>query len=139
MLRWLQACAEPERDRGLRAALGTATLDLGYAELETLNSDELRWEEEVERFRGYRKIWRYQGVLPMLRRLMADFGLPARLLPLPEGERRLTNLLHLAELLQAASVELDGEQALIRHLAEASAGPVPRRSLVAPGKRRRFD
>jgi len=119
LLHWLQACAEPTRDRLLRAALGTATLDSSYRELETLNSDELRWEEKVEQFRGYRKIWRYQGVLPMLRRLLADFGVPARLLPLAEGERRLTNLLHLAELLQSASVELDGEQALIRHLAEA--------------------
>jgi exodeoxyribonuclease V beta subunit len=35
-----------------------------------------------------------------------------------DGERALTNLLHLAELLQQAAGELDGEQALIRHLAE---------------------
>ncbi len=119
LLHWLNACAEPERDRLLRAALGTATLDLGYAELEILNSDELRWEAEVERFRGYRKIWRWQGVLPLLRRMMADFNVSARLLQTVDGERRLTNLLHLAELLQTASVDLDGEQALIRHLAEA--------------------
>jgi exodeoxyribonuclease V beta subunit len=122
LLHWLRACAEPALDRLLRAALGTATLDLSYAELETLNNDESRWEAEVERFRGYRKIWRLQGVLPMLRRLLADFGVPARLLPLPDGERRLTNLLHLAELLQTASADLDGEQALIRHLAEARDG-----------------
>jgi len=119
LLHWLNACAEPARDRLLRAALGTATLDLGYAELEILNTDELRWEAEVERFRGYRKIWRWQGVLPMLRRMMADFHVPARLLQTADGERRLTNLLHLAELLQTASGDLDGEQALIRHLAEA--------------------
>ena len=34
------------------------------------------------------------------------------------GERRLTNLLHLAELLQQSSSQLDGEQALIRWLGE---------------------
>src|SRR5690606_35700784 len=33
-----------------------------------------------------------------------------------DGERRLTDLLHLAELLQTASVKLDGEHALIRYL-----------------------
>jgi exodeoxyribonuclease V beta subunit len=38
------------------------------------------------------------------------------------GERRLTNLLHLAELLQSASRQLDGEQALIRWLAEQIEG-----------------
>jgi exodeoxyribonuclease V beta subunit len=35
-----------------------------------------------------------------------------------DGERRLTNVLHLAELLQAASSQIDGEQALIRWLAQ---------------------
>ena len=35
-----------------------------------------------------------------------------------DGERILTDLLHLAELLQQASALLDGEHALIRHLAE---------------------
>ena len=34
----------------------------------------------------------------------------------PDGERRLTNFLHLAELLQTASSDLEGEQALIRWL-----------------------
>ncbi|MFM8330401.1 MAG: exodeoxyribonuclease V subunit beta [Candidatus Methylumidiphilus sp.] len=118
MLLWLRACAEPERERAVRAALGTGTLALSYAELEILNSEEARWEAEVERFRAYRKVWRFQGVLPMLRRLMADFEVPGRLLQTQEGERRLTNLLHLAELLQTASVDLDGEHALIRHLTE---------------------
>ncbi|CAK0780373.1 RecBCD enzyme subunit RecB [Gammaproteobacteria bacterium] len=121
LLFWLKACAEPERERGLRAALGTATLDLRYEELELLNQNELRWEAEVERFRGYRGIWRNQGVLPMLRRLLTDFDLPARVLKKTSGERILTNLLHLSELLQTAGVELDGEQALIRYLADAIA------------------
>jgi exodeoxyribonuclease V beta subunit len=35
-----------------------------------------------------------------------------------DGERQLTDILHLAELLQHASSLLDGEHALIRHLAE---------------------
>ena len=34
----------------------------------------------------------------------------------PDGERKLTNFLHLAELLQSAGAQLDGEQALIRWL-----------------------
>src|SRR5690606_41377405 len=44
--------------------------------------------------------------------------LPQRLMARDDGERALTNLLHLAELLQQAAGELDGEQALIRHLTE---------------------
>ncbi|MBI5780954.1 MAG: exodeoxyribonuclease V subunit beta [Rhodocyclales bacterium] len=124
--RWLEACAEPQDDRLLRAALGSATLVLGWAEIERLERDVLAWEAEVARFLGYRELWRRQGVLPMLRRLMHDFDVPARLLAgaTPEGdsgERRLTDLLHLSELLQKMSRGLDGEHALIRAFAEARA------------------
>lgn len=115
--RWLAACAEPDDDRPLRAALGSATLALSWAELDRLNHDELQWEARVLQFRGYQQVWRRQGVLPMLRHLLHDFGVPGRLLAL-DDERTLTDALHLAELLQQASAQLDGEHALIRWLAE---------------------
>ena len=118
VLRWLRACAEPESDRLLRAALATATLGLELEALDRLNRDEPHWEERVLQFREYRRIWRAQGVLPMLRRMLHEFGLPGVLFGRADGERVLTNLLHLSELLQTAAGELDGEQALIRYLAE---------------------
>lgn len=118
LLRWLRACADPGNDRVLRAALASPTLDLSWVELDQLNQDERHWERCVDRFRDYRKLWQRQGVLPMLHRLIHDYDLPARLKQHPDGERKLTNLLHLAELLQRAARELDGEQAMIRHLAE---------------------
>jgi exodeoxyribonuclease V beta subunit len=114
----LEACAEPERHRRLKAALATPVLDLPLTRLDQFNRDELAWEAEVERFRKYQRVWRHQGVLPMLRMLLSDFDVPARLLPLPDGERTITNLLHLSELLQTAAADLDGEHALIRWLAE---------------------
>ncbi|RON49593.1 exodeoxyribonuclease V subunit beta [Pseudomonas frederiksbergensis] len=118
LLTWLKACAEPDVERPLRAALACITLNLSLAELERLNQDELAWEARVMQFRRYREIWRKQGVLPMLRRLLHDFQLPQALMTRSDGERVLTNLLHLSELLQQAAAELDGEQALIRHLSE---------------------
>lgn len=122
LLLWLRACAEPDQDRPLRAALASSTLGLSLTELEQLNLDERFWEARVMQFRGYRQRWQRQGVLPMLRQLLQDFGLPQRLMSRPDGERVLTNLLHLAELLQLAAAELDGELALIRHLGESLAG-----------------
>ncbi|WP_434578599.1 exodeoxyribonuclease V subunit beta [Pseudomonas sp. Z5-35] len=118
LLAWLKACAEPDVERPLRAALASITLNLPLTELERLNQDELAWESRVMQFRGYRMVWRTQGVLPMLRRLLHDFKLPQALMTRDDGERVLTNLLHLCELLQQAAVELDGEQALIRYLSE---------------------
>ncbi|WP_252092023.1 exodeoxyribonuclease V subunit beta [Pseudomonas sp. MWU13-3659] len=126
LLAWLKACAEPDSERLLKAALASLTLDLPLIDLEQLNQDERVWENWVMRFRRYRDTWQRQGVLPMLRRLLHDFQLPRSLMARSDGERVLTNLLHLAELLQQAAGELDGEQALIRHLAEhlANAGQV---------------
>jgi exodeoxyribonuclease V beta subunit len=115
--RLLQACAAPDDGRLVRAALGSAVLALDWQALDRLNTDELHWEAQLERFRGYRQCWQRQGVLPMLRRLLQDFDVPRRLIG-ERDERQLTDLLHLAELLQQASALLDGEHALVRYLAE---------------------
>jgi len=123
VLVWLRACAEPTNDLLLRSALATRTLDQDWATLDRLSHDEIFWEQQVMRFRGYHECWQRQGVLPMLRSMLSDFSLPTRLLRQPDGERSLTNLLHLAEWLQREAAELDGEHALIRHLAEQLASP----------------
>ena len=120
---WLAACADPDDGRLIRSALATVALGLDWAALDKFNRDELAWEACVLQFRGYRDYWRKKGVLPMLRRLLNDFHVPQRLLgqtagAAVNGERVLTNLLHLAELLQQASAQLDGEHALIRYLDE---------------------
>jgi exodeoxyribonuclease V beta subunit len=118
VLRWLSALANP-LDGGLaRAAFATRTANLPLAELAQFSSDELAWERRMEQLKSLHVVWQRQGVLAMLRRFIHELGLPAALLAEAGGERRLTNLLHLAELLQQASRQLDGEQALIRWLAE---------------------
>jgi len=114
VLAWLKACAEPERDQLVRAALATATLGLEWSTLDHLRRSELAWEEEIEAFRSFHTAWRRQGVLAMIRQLLARFDAPARLLAGEGGERSLTDVLHLAELLQRESQRVDGEQALIR-------------------------
>ncbi|RXN90313.1 exodeoxyribonuclease V subunit beta [Achromobacter aloeverae] len=123
---WLRACAEPDDPRLLRAALATPTLGLSWEALDSLNSNEWEWDRRVDQFRGYGRDWRVLGVLPMLRRLLDDFDVPARqraggVADATAGERRLTDLLHIAELLQQASVRIEGEHALLRHLAEMRA------------------
>ncbi|MFC5478972.1 exodeoxyribonuclease V subunit beta [Massilia suwonensis] len=122
MLRWLYAVASPLDGTLARAALATRTADLPLGELARLSGDETVWEERVEQLKALHATWQRQGVLAMLRRFIHELGLPARLLREPGGERRLTNLLHLAELLQEASTQLDGEQALIRWFAEQVEG-----------------
>lgn len=118
LLHWLRACAEPGNELLLRSALATESLALSWQVLANLTCDETAWENQLERFHGYQRIWHERGVLPMLRQLLRDFGVAARLLS-RNNERSLTNLLHLTELLQAAADSQDGEQALVRWFADA--------------------
>ena len=122
---WLRACAEPERPDRLRAALATSVLGLSWARLDEIQQDDLVLERELLRFREYQAEWRRRGVLAVLRRLMFDFDVPRRLLGQGD-ERSLTDLLHLAELLQQAASDLDGEPALCRFLDEARAAAATR-------------
>jgi exodeoxyribonuclease V beta subunit len=122
VLRWLCAMANAQDGALARAAFATRTIGLSLAQLSELASDELAWEERALQIKEWHLVWQRQGVLAMLRRLIHELDLPAALLKQPGGERRLTNLLHLAELLQSASRQLDGEQALIRWLGEQIAG-----------------
>lgn len=115
----LHACQNPSEERSLRAALATGLFDLDAKALDELASDERAWESAVQEFMEYRKVWHRRGVLAMLRALLHRRNLAASLLASPYGERRLTNFLHLGELLQQVSCELDGEYALLRWLGEA--------------------
>ncbi|MDX7649236.1 exodeoxyribonuclease V subunit beta [Aeromonas caviae] len=119
----LHACQNPSDERSLRAALATGLFDLDARALDALASNERAWESAVQEFMGYRAVWHRHGVLAMLRALMHGRNLAASLLASPYGERRLTNFLHLGELLQQASGELDGEYALLRWLGEAVSQP----------------
>ena len=123
LLYWLKAMASPEDVSALRAALATASLGRTLAWLDALQRDETAWEEIQERFIRYRQLWQRRGVLPALRQLLHDFQVPEHLLGSGQGERPLTNLLHLAEWAQEVSDSLDGDHALIRLLAEHIADP----------------
>lgn len=120
----LKACSAPNQERPVKAALASALFCRSLPELEAFNLDENLWEDQVMQFRRYQQIWQWQGVLPMLRQLLHDYHLAERLTQQAQGERALTNILHLAELLQQASIELDGDLALIRYLEQAINGEI---------------
>lgn len=122
LLHWLKAVAAPLDVRLARAALATRTVGLSVDELRVLARDDEAFDARSEQLRELHGVWQQQGVLTMLRRTLHRLDLPARWLAAPDGERRLTNFLHLAELLQAASGMLDGEQALVRWLGDQLRG-----------------
>ncbi|QXZ08966.1 exodeoxyribonuclease V subunit beta [Comamonas sp. Y33R10-2] len=117
LLLWLRAVATPLDGLAARAGVATQMMGLSFDELAWLASDDEAFDVRSEQLKELHSIWLRLGVLAMLRQTLYRFELPARWLQDMGGERRLTNYLHLAELLQSASAQLEGEQALIRWLA----------------------
>ena len=114
----LQAVMTPERENTLRSALATSMMGLNAQDIEALNTDENAWDAVVEEFDGYRQIWHKRGVMPMLRALMTARQIAENLLATAGGERRLTDILHISELLQEAGSQLESEHALVRWLSQ---------------------
>ena len=107
--RLLWAISKPQSPDRIRGALAGDLFSLDAAELARLVDDDEAWNVWKERLEAWRGIWEAQGVATAIRRLMWDFDAAhgvARMLRHPEGARRLTNVMHLAELLQQA--EADG-------------------------------
>lgn len=116
ILRILLACAHPEQRQLVTNALYSAIFALPINELAALQHDDHAWDARVEQFYGYAQLWQSQGVLALLQRIVHDFQIASRLVQELGGERNMTDLLHIAELLQQAASKLDGEHALIRYL-----------------------
>ena len=101
----LAAVAQPSYEKFVRAALCTDALGRTGNDLDAFTRDDRAWEIEVLRFQKHHQTWRERGFIQMLRQLSAEHGVRRRLLSYPDGERRLTNFLHLAELLHTACTE----------------------------------
>ncbi|MBN8265316.1 MAG: PD-(D/E)XK nuclease family protein, partial [Xanthomonadales bacterium] len=114
--RVLLAIAEPLRERRVKAALSTAAMGRDAAALAALAADEAALLATLDAFARWRETWLARGFGAMLRQWMAEEGVAARLLARADGERRLTNLMHLAELLQQEAGSASPE-VLLRMLA----------------------
>ena len=101
----LGAVSEPGNERLIKAALTTDALGVTGNELDTLMLDDDAWNARLLQFQKYHQLWVERGFIQMLRTLLLEQGVRARLLSYPAGERRLTNILHLSELLHAMCVE----------------------------------
>ena len=114
--RLLRAVATPRQTEWVRAAIGSTVWALTLDEVLGLTQDELQWEAQLDNFHQWRQIWQQQGVLAMMHQWLHSQGIASRLLADENGERRISNVLHLGELLQHAAQSLQGEHTLVRFL-----------------------
>ena len=116
MHRLLAVMAAPGDEALVRGLLASDLIGLDGNELERLQDDAPALEELLAGLREGRQILVTQGFLPMFQHLLAAHSLVRRLSARPAGERKLTNYLHLAELLQQAWDGTTGPDRLLRWL-----------------------
>lgn len=121
--RVLQAILMPSNACYLKAALTTAIFGYNAEQIEQYSYDSAGFDELTHQFIEWLSIWRQVGVLPMLQNIMQRQALAENWLKQREGERRLTDLMHLGELLQAASTTLESPHAVLRYLDRKIAQP----------------
>jgi len=122
--RVLEAVAAGGRGRALRAALGTDMCGWTAGRIYNLNENEQQLEETAARFAGYRDRWLENGFMYMFRGLVEGENVYENLLGRSGGERSMTNLLHLAELLHRREAdEGSGMEGLIAWMAERRENP----------------
>lgn len=136
VLAWMNAVQNPADERLVRTALATETQGLTAHTLDQLLIHEPLWEQQLQQFLRYQQQWRKRGIMAALMLWLEEPKTPQHsqqdspiaitdqrslavaLRDGPDGERRLTNLMHLGELLQAASRKIRGQQGLIRWFGE---------------------
>ncbi len=121
--RVLIAIEEPSRQPLLFAALATTLMGFEATALDALAADDGALMERLGDFMRWREAWQVRGCGVMLREWIADAGVMRRLLSWADGERRLTNLLHLAECLHEAAATHPSPDALLRWFASRRAEP----------------
>ena len=122
--RILLAIQQPSRASLVRAALATHIFSGTSRDLQQLDEQDSAWETCVSRFYHYHQQWISHGFMSMFKALLSDVDAPQNLLALEDGERRLTNVLHLMELLhQAAHDHFLGMEGVIKWLGDQRQAP----------------
>ncbi|MEO9025414.1 MAG: UvrD-helicase domain-containing protein [Solirubrobacteraceae bacterium] len=101
----LEALERPASMSRAHAAVLTPFLGWSPAQLAAADDEGLAWEAVHRRLHDWARVLRGRGVASLLETITLAEGLPARMLELQEGERSLTDLRHVGQLLHTAAAE----------------------------------
>lgn len=119
----LNAVANPRDRRLLKAAMITGLVGHNASAILSMREDESCWERAVAPFVTCGARWEVRGFVAALDGLLQELNTQARLLQRSDGERQLTNLRHLFELLTTgAGGGRLGPAAMAQRLATLRAG-----------------
>ncbi len=114
--RVLTAVCSPARIPLLRAALATELIGCDAEDIVQISEDESLLMQYLQRFSEYRDAWLQRGIGFTYRQLLLNGNVSTQMLRRPDGERRMTNLLHIGELLHQAAQTHTSPDALLRWL-----------------------
>ncbi len=102
-----RAMVQPRNPRAVRAAMATYIWGSHAAEIAfTASGDgEAEWTHITAQFSDAQSHWMQFGLASALTRLLAARDATVRLLAMPDGARRVTNIRHLLEVFQSAAAE----------------------------------
>lgn len=102
----LAAILQPADRRAVRTALATRFLGLAADGLARLEAEDSRLDAWVGTFAAWADTWRTHGFMRMFREAASQAAVVPRMLGWDDGERRVTNYLHLAEILHREAARL---------------------------------
>jgi exodeoxyribonuclease V beta subunit len=114
--RILTAIWSPNRTQWLRAAMATELIGCNAETIEAISHDEATMMDYFQRFGEYRETWIKRGIGYAFRQFLTRENISRQMLRRTDGERRMTNLLHLGELLHQAEQAHASPDALLRWL-----------------------
>ena len=99
----LEGLVNARNERAIKRALATGLLGMTGRDFQLWQDQPEEWDKWVGRFREYNEKWRKDGIYIALRDLFRETEAISLNLKRPDGERRVTNFLHLAEVLHQAN------------------------------------
>ena len=121
---FLVALANPANYIALNTALTTSLFNLTAIEMVEISKKEDMATDIIKNFIHYQELLSSYGFYRMMMEFINDYHLKERLLQVPSGDRKITNFLHLIELIQKAHKKgIKGIYEIIKWLEEKEMQP----------------
>ncbi|OQK15439.1 exodeoxyribonuclease V subunit beta [Methyloprofundus sedimenti] len=101
----MQALAQPGDMSLLKQALSLSWFALDGQQLYQTLNDEIQLGAWLSRFQDYHELWQKKGFMAMMLRFLSQENVRVHLTRTSQAERQITNLHHLLELVQQASLD----------------------------------
>ncbi len=105
MYRLLLCMKNPTEPTLLHGALSTIYFGYNAFDINQLNTNQEKWDNVYHRINKYNELWKEHGFMQMIRFFMVREKIGSRLIALPFGERKLSNVLQIMELIGQETIK----------------------------------